>query len=78
MYQGPIMNCHDLFFRHPEEQEMTYVQHLYRASYLGSKMIYGGICLLIHAIVPGFHEHTGTHIIQELQQDIEVKKIHSL
>jgi len=71
------MNCHDLFLKHPKEQGMTYFQHLCRASFLGGKMLYGGVCLLVHAIVPAFYEQTGTRIIHELHQDIELQKIHT-
>jgi hypothetical protein len=67
---------HFLFHQHPEQEGMTYTQHLKRACYLGGKMALGSICLLIHALVPAFCEKTGSRIIQELHTELSSKKAH--
>lgn len=64
---------YDFFCKHPEEEGMTYLQHLQRAICLSSKMAYGSICLFIHGLIPCFHERTGTYLITELYHDIHVK-----
>jgi hypothetical protein len=63
-----------LFHKHPEQEGMTYTQHLKRACYLSGQMAYGSLCLLLHAIVPAFCEKTGSRIIQQLHHDISSPK----
>ena len=65
---------YDLFYKHPEDEGMTYSEHLVRACCLGTKMMYGGLCLLVHGLIPGFHQRTGTRIINQLQEEIQLKK----
>ena len=63
---------YELFYRHPEEEGMTYVQHMRRAFSLGGRMLYGCACLVIHGLVPAFCERTGSRVIRELYEDTAV------
>ncbi len=57
------------FLKHPEEEGMTYFQHMRRAFSLGGRMLYGSICLFVHGLVPALHEKTGTQTIGGLYED---------
>jgi hypothetical protein len=62
-----------VFLKHPEEEGMTYFQHMRRAFSLGGRMLYGSICLFVHGLVPAFHQRTGTRIIGDLHEDTSKK-----
>lgn len=61
------------FTKHPNEHQMTYLQHLLRAWRLGYKMGKGSLALFIHGICPEWFETTGTDTIRSLYQSIETK-----
>ena len=60
----------NLFFKHPNENNMTYCKHIKQAWYMAFKMLLGFIVLFIHGIVPGVFTTTGSNIIKELHKDI--------
>ena len=71
MNPNPI---YDLFLKHPAEEGMTYLQHMRRAFTLCGRMFYGGVCLLVHGLVPAWYEREGSHVIRELYQDTAKNK----
>lgn len=61
------------FTQHPQEQQMTYWEHLKRAWSLGFSMGKGCIALLIHGICPQWFQTTGTDTIKLLYYEIVPK-----
>lgn len=55
-----------IFLEHPREVGLTYFQHMCRALYISSTMIYSGSCLIIHSIFPCLFETTGTDTVKHL------------
>lgn len=43
-----------LFVDHPKSVDENYLEHFGVASRFGVTMIYGGLCALVHAVVPGW------------------------
>ena len=52
-----------LFVDHPKSVDESYVEHFGVASKFGVTMIWGGLCALVHAIVPGWCITTGSDTI---------------
>ncbi len=48
-----------LFLDHPRSVDESYTQHFGVASRFGVTMIWGGLCALVHAVVPGWCVTTG-------------------
>jgi hypothetical protein len=48
-----------LFVDHPQSVNENYLQHFVVASWFGIRMIGGGLCALVHAVVPGLCARTG-------------------
>jgi len=65
---------YELFYKHPEQEGMTYFQHMRRAFSLGGRMLYGCACLVIHGLVPALCEQTGTRVIHGLYEGTVVKR----
>jgi hypothetical protein len=62
---------------HLRSSGLTYFGHLLRAWALGFRMAKGAAVLLVHGLVPGWFEHTGSDTIRELYLDLieeEVKR----
>lgn len=57
-----------LFVDHPKSVDENYFEHFAVASRFGLTMIYGGLCALIHGIVPGWCITTGSDTIQRLNR----------
>jgi hypothetical protein len=57
-----------LFVDHPKSVDENYVQHFKVAGRFGVTMIWGGMCALVHAVVPGWCITTGSDTIQRLNQ----------
>ena len=55
-----------LFIDHPRSVDETYLQHFAVASRFGMTMIRGGVCALVHAVVPGWCVTTGSDTIRRL------------
>ena len=43
-----------LFIDHPKSVDENYVEHFAVAGKFGVTMIWGGLCALVHAVVPGW------------------------
>ncbi len=59
-----------LFLDHPQSVNESYVEHFQVASSFGVMMIFGGLCALIHAFVPGWCVTTGSNILRKLNRRI--------
>ena len=57
-----------LFIDHPRAVDESYVEHFGVASRFGVTMIRGGLCALVHALVPGWFVTTGSDTIQRLNR----------
>jgi hypothetical protein len=57
-----------LFIDHPQSVDESYVEHFGVAGRFGVTMIRGGICALVHAIVPGWCVTTGSDTIVRLNR----------
>lgn len=55
-----------LFVDHPRSVDETYAEHFAIASRFGLTMIRGGVCALVHALVPGWCVTTGSETIRRL------------
>lgn len=60
-----------IFVRHPEENNMTYIQHLFRAWSISFKLSIALFALLIHGLIPSLFETTGTDCIKSLYEEIK-------
>jgi hypothetical protein len=56
------------FTRHPEEVGESYFAHLRTATGFGAVMVLGGLCVMVHAIVPFLFEHTGSRTMAKLHK----------
>ena len=57
-----------LFVDHPKAVDENYIEHFGVASKFGATMIYGGVCALVHAVVPGWCITTGSDTIRRLNK----------
>jgi hypothetical protein len=63
-----------LFVDHPKSVDESYVQHFGVASRFGVTMIWGGLCALVHAIVPGLCITTGSDTIKRLNEIVVIQR----
>jgi len=59
-----------LFLEHPQQNNMTYCQHMKRAWYMAYKMLLAVVALFIHGLIPCVFETTGTDTVKDLSQYI--------
>jgi hypothetical protein len=59
-----------IFLKHPEEQKMTYVEHLKHALSLGLETLGCSIVFIVHGIIPALFETTGSTMIKNLNQKL--------
>lgn len=57
-----------LFLDHPDTVGETYSQHLVFAARFGLVMIRGGLGALVHALVPGWCQTTGSDTVARLNR----------
>jgi hypothetical protein len=57
-----------LFLDHPRSVDENYADHFQVASRFGLTMLRGGVCALVHALVPGFCVTTGSDTIVRLNR----------
>ena len=60
------LNC----IEHIKQKDTTYYQNFLRASSMGFQMLKGGVCLIIHSILPNYFQETGSRIIKDLHKDL--------
>ena len=57
-----------LFTAHPASVGESYFEHLGRAVYFGSRMVFAGIACLMHGVLPFLFVRTGSHTIADLNE----------
>jgi Family of unknown function (DUF6356) len=55
-----------LFVDHPKSVDENYLEHFGVAGRFGITMIYGGLCALVHAVVPGWCITSGSDTVKRL------------
>ena len=63
-----------LFIDHPRSVDESYAEHFSVAAWFGITMIRGGLCALVHAVVPGWCATTGSDTVARLNQIMVVKR----
>jgi hypothetical protein len=63
-----------LFVDHPRSVDETYFQHFGVAGRFGTTMIWGGLCALVHALVPGWCVTTGSDTIKRLNEIMVIQR----
>lgn len=56
------------FTKHPEEVGESYAEHLATASSFGATMVIGGLCVMIHAVLPFLFVNTGSRTMNKLHK----------
>jgi hypothetical protein len=56
----------ELFFKHPRSVGESYLEHAAMALSFAARLFAAAIACLIHAVVPGVCQRTGSRIIAEL------------
>jgi len=73
MVSNGLLRIIDFFNKHPNSQNMTYGQHFRRSFKLSLKMCLGFIFLFIHSIFPFLFELSGSKIINQLHEEVNIK-----
>jgi len=55
-----------VFLQHPEEQKMTYFEHLQHACSYGIQTLGCSLAFIVHGFIPCLFEKTGSTMIQQL------------
>jgi len=63
-----------LFFKHPKENKMSYMQHFVGSFYMGTYLFICSCKAIIHAFIPYFFETSTTDCVKSL--DNYLKSIH--
>jgi len=63
-----------LFILHPRSVGETYAEHLVMAGWFGVSMVAAGVACLIHAVIPGLFEKTGSAVIARLHDRMVVNR----
>ena len=63
-----------LFIDHPRSVDASYTEHFAVAGWFGVTMIRGGLCALVHALVPGWCITTGSDTVERLNHIMVVKR----
>lgn len=56
------------FTRHPREIGESYSEHLGTAAGFGATMMVGGLCVLVHAMLPFLFVETGSRTMDKLHR----------
>ncbi len=60
------MNLIRAFTEHPASVGESYGEHLFRATYFGTRMVLAGLACLLHGLLPFLFVRTGSRAIAEL------------
>ena len=60
------MNLIRAFSEHPASVGESYSEHLFRAVYFGTRMVFAGVACLVHGLLPFLFVRTGSRAIAEL------------
>jgi len=62
------------FTEHPASVGESYTEHLLRALYFGTRMMFAGIACLVHGVLPFLFVRTGSRAIAELNDRMVVNR----
>jgi hypothetical protein len=68
------MNLIRAFTEHPATVGESYGEHLFRAMYFGTRMVFAGLACLVHAVLPFLFVRTGSRAIAELNDRMVVRR----
>ena len=68
------MNLIRAFTEHPASVGESYGEHLFRAMYFGTRMLFAGIACLVHGVLPFLFVRTGSRAIAELNDRMVVNR----
>ncbi len=68
------MNLIRAFTGHPASVGESYAEHLFRAAYFGTRMVFAGIACLVHGLLPFLFVRTGSRAIAELNDRMVVNR----
>ena len=63
-----------MFLKHPEEQNMTYFEHLKHACSYAVKAVGCSIVFIVHGFIPCLFEKTGSAMIKDLNDRLNGNK----
>jgi Family of unknown function (DUF6356) len=66
------------FTEHPASVGESYGEHLFRAVYFGTRMVFAGFACLLHGVLPFLFVRTGSRAIAELNDRMVVNRRVSL
>jgi Family of unknown function (DUF6356) len=72
------MNLIRAFTEHPASVGESYGEHLFRAMYFGTRMVFAGVGCLVHGVLPFLFVRTGSRAITELNERMVVNRRVSL
>jgi len=62
------VNLNRAFTEHPASVGESYSEHLFRAVYFGTRMVFAGAACLVHGVLPFLFVRTGSRAISELNE----------
>jgi hypothetical protein len=62
------------FSEHPASVGESYTEHLFRAVYFGTRMVFAGIACVVHGVLPFLFVRTGSRAIAELNERLVVNR----
>ena len=68
------MNLIRAFTEHPASVGESYSEHLFRAVYFGTRMVFAGVACLVHGVLPFLFVRTGSRAIAELNDRMVVNR----
>jgi hypothetical protein len=68
------MNLIRAFSEHPASVGESYTEHLFRAVYFGTRMVFAGIACVVHGVLPFLFVRTGSRAIAELNDRMLVNR----
>ena len=63
---------HSIFIKHPEEQNMTYVEHLKHVCFYSIQAFKSSVIFLVHGFFPCLFQKTGSAIIKDLNDHLSM------
>jgi hypothetical protein len=68
------VNLNRAFTEHPASVGESYCEHLFRAVYFGTRMVFAGVACLVHGVLPFLFVRTGSRAIAELNDRMVVNR----
>ena len=73
---GSIHFLNYVFVKHPEEQKMTYFEHLKHACSYSVQALSCSLVFMVHGFVPCLFEKTGSVMVQRIHNQLHGTKHH--